>query len=594
MKLRSFTLLVALFCTAIAVVQTTSGSATAAGDEFVAITPSRVLDTRDGTGGKEGKLGPDSTFTLQVAGAGRSVPADAAAVVINITSTRATQPSFVTVSPAGGTRPSTASLNLEPGQPTPNLVIVGIENGSIDIYNSAGETHLVGDVTGYFVGSSGFKPVEPLRFLDTRENIGTTNGLVTAGQTISVRVANRGTVPATAASVVLNVTATKSTLPTFVTMYPTGTERPLAATLNTEPGQDTPNLAIVRVGDDGFVDLYLDKGSSHLIADVMGYFDGSGGFVAADSPTRLLDTRNGTGAPTGKIDAGEQIDLKVAGVGPVPANATAVVLNITSVASTEQSFVTGWPAGESRPLAASLNTEPAQATPNLAVLKIGAGGAVSLYNDVGSTHLVADVAGWYVPQAKTVPLEFFLESGGGEEGDFCFITFCSFGRYDVDTRADLIEVRAFIGNLQSNDVNTYGRLDAPFSPEGENATALLDVDWKSVLSSTFAIGSLSRITVTASLLDDTGPTKGTTRWTQVLVQEELSAELKGIDSLNVNGGVNRAYDLPKLNTSIDYLLRIEVRCRATANVSIGGTDCDADFGVHGVTIDSSSIVYEPS
>ena len=33
--------------------------------------------------------------------------------------------------------------------------------------------------------------------------------------------------------------------------------------------------------------------------------------------------------------------------------------------------------------------------PNLVVVKVGAGGKISLYNAAGSTHVVADVAGWY-------------------------------------------------------------------------------------------------------------------------------------------------------------------------------------------------------
>ena len=44
-------------------------------------------------------------------------------------------------------------------------------------------------------------------------------------------------VPATATGLVLNVTAVGATLPTFLTVYPAGAERPNASSLNPSPGQ---------------------------------------------------------------------------------------------------------------------------------------------------------------------------------------------------------------------------------------------------------------------------------------------------------------------------------------------------------------------
>jgi hypothetical protein len=54
-----------------------------------------------------------------------------------------------------------------------------------------------------------------------------------------------------------------------------------------------------------------------------------------------------------------------------------------------------WPTGEPRPNASSLNTDPGQDTPNLVIAKVGAGGQVSLYNEAGTGHLVADVVGYF-------------------------------------------------------------------------------------------------------------------------------------------------------------------------------------------------------
>ncbi len=113
-------------------------------------------------------------------------------------------------------------------------------------------------------------------------------------------------------------------------------------------------------------------------------------------PARLLDTRDGTGLPAGvphTVGAGQTINLTVTGRGGVSATGvSAVVLNVTATQPSASSYVTVWPKGETRPLASNLNIAANQTIPNLVVAKVGAGGQVSLYNNNGSTHLVADVA----------------------------------------------------------------------------------------------------------------------------------------------------------------------------------------------------------
>jgi len=61
-------------------------------------------------------------------------------------------------------------------------------------------------------------------------------------------------------------------LNTFVTVYPSGTERPLASNLNVTAGQVIPNMVLARVGPDGAVMMYNNGGLIDLVADVVGYF----------------------------------------------------------------------------------------------------------------------------------------------------------------------------------------------------------------------------------------------------------------------------------------------------------------------------------
>lgn len=120
----------------------------------------------------------------------------------------------------------------------------------------------------------------------------------------------------------------------------------------------------------------------------------------AVSPYRILDTRLGigTGGAVGPLGAGSSIDVQIAGVGPVPANAVGVVLNLTSNEATESGYVTAWPSGEERPTASVLNVTPGIDLPNMVTLALG-GGKVSLFNFTGSVHLIADVAAYLIPAA---------------------------------------------------------------------------------------------------------------------------------------------------------------------------------------------------
>ena len=113
-------------------------------------------------------------------------------------------------------------------------------------------------------------------------------------------------------------------------------------------------------------------------------------------PSRILDTRSGNGAPATKVGQGATLDLQVTGRGGVPAaGVSAVVMNVTVTEPSAGSFLTAWPTGSGRPDASNLNYVAGQTVPNLVVAKVGTGGKVSLFNLAGSTHVIADVVGWY-------------------------------------------------------------------------------------------------------------------------------------------------------------------------------------------------------
>jgi len=176
------------------------------------------------------------------------------------------------------------------------------------------------------------------------------------------------------------------------------------------PGQTVPNRVIVKVGSlnstPGWVSFYNPAGSTHVIADIGGWFSDATNLAATGSrfvgvtPARILDTRNGTGGFSTPLGQGQTIAATVAGLGGVPAmNAaippSAVVLNVTVTNTTAGSFLTVWPDGATRPNASDLNWVSGLTVPNLVVVKVGTGGKIDLYNPAGSTDVIIDVVGWY-------------------------------------------------------------------------------------------------------------------------------------------------------------------------------------------------------
>jgi hypothetical protein len=126
--------------------------------------------------------------------------------------------------------------------------------------------------------------------------------------------------------------------------------------------------------------------------------NGAGAGFTSMTPKRLLDSRAGTkvGAFSSPWSGGVTRDVQVAGGSSgVPADAVAVALNVTVTGTTGASFLTVWPKGQARPLASSLNWAPGWTVPNAVTVKVGSGGMVSLYNDVGAVDVVVDVVGYY-------------------------------------------------------------------------------------------------------------------------------------------------------------------------------------------------------
>jgi hypothetical protein len=198
------------------------------------------------------------------------------AVVLNLTVTNPTLSSYLTAYPTGASQPLASNINFVAGQTIANRAVVKVSSsGQVNIFNFQGSVDVVADVSGWFTDgtdpqASGtvFTPLTPSRILDTRSS-----AAVGSGGTIVLQVSGQGGVPATGAvAAVLNVTVTDTTAPSYLTVWPDATSRPLASDINWVAGQTNPNLAIAKLGSNGKVDIYNFSGSTDVVVDVMGWY----------------------------------------------------------------------------------------------------------------------------------------------------------------------------------------------------------------------------------------------------------------------------------------------------------------------------------
>jgi hypothetical protein len=380
-----------------------------AGTRFTAVDPVRVLDTRTGLGARAGAVRAGGHLDLQVAGSG-VVPADATAVVLNVTAVRPSAATDVRVYPTPVTAspvPTVSNLNLAAGETRANAVTVAVgDAGRVRLRNSRGGVTLLADLAGWYApgAASGFTPADPVRLLDTRIALGAAAGApVPGGGAVELQVAGTAGVPATATAVALTVTAVGASAPTDIRVSPGGgdpTAVPAVSSVNAAPGAPVPNLVVVKTGPGGTVRLRNTAGQVHLLADLAGWYGPDGSLFRAVAPARVLDTRRSFGVPPGtpqRLGPGQTTTLTLRGGASVPRTSTPVVLNVTGVEASAPTDVRVWPATlPAAPVVSNLNLGRGQTAADAVVVKTGEG-TLRLRNAAGSVALVADAFGWFGP-----------------------------------------------------------------------------------------------------------------------------------------------------------------------------------------------------
>ena len=121
-----------------------------------------------------------------------------------------------------------------------------------------------------------FVPLSPARLLETRPGNVTFDGQQqgegprAAGSITEVQITGRSIVPDGATAVVLNVTATGTKAPGFLTVFPCGQTTPTASNLNYGNNTTIANAVTTKLGTSGKICIYTSA-ETNLITDINGY-----------------------------------------------------------------------------------------------------------------------------------------------------------------------------------------------------------------------------------------------------------------------------------------------------------------------------------
>lgn len=366
---------------------------------FVGRIPERIADTRS--------TGSVPAGCWVRVGLPTSVPGDASAVALTVTSDRAVRPGYLTVHPCGRGLPEFSNVNVRPEGPTSNFAIVEVDATREVCVFSSGGTDVIVDLVGHVgPGGSTFHEDEPRRVLDTREaslRPSTVDSPVAPRQVVRVDRSRLG-VPVGATAVLVNLTVTRATGPGFLTAYPCTDARPATSNVNYDRGADRANTSIVALASSGGAEaafcVELEPAAADVIVDVVGWLGGPDGLEFRAGTTRLADSRDGTGGWSGPgwggpapFEAGETRSIRPDTAVAFPDGTRVAVLGVLSTRAEQPGFLQARPCGNTAEVS-SLNFVTGVDIANFVAVPLADDGTVCITASA-RTDVVVDLVGGF-------------------------------------------------------------------------------------------------------------------------------------------------------------------------------------------------------
>ena len=427
------------------------GAPLGAGGEFHSLTPERIFSSREQPLDVE-PFGPKPTnpvsspqdFHVPLLGQGDVPNEHVLAVAVNVTIAGPTQPGHLRAFPKGGTATRTSIANFDAGQTVANSVILRPgDDGAVTfrlVTGSEGVADVLVDVTGWWstdahaTRGARVEAITPFRvFNSTTDAGGNLVGPAVARVNIRGAAGIESAVPddPSVVGVILNLTSQNvfpGSLSTHLSVVPdsfdpnVSEEWPRTSNLNVAVGQTRANSVIVPVGAaDGDVHVFLRRGESRVVVDVVGYLQvreddsRAGRVIPLISPFRAFNTREAAffdqplgpkSAEVWSFDAFVN-DVKI-GDDPAGAqqglfgNLTAVGLERQYSWAKTESYLTSYPAGAAGeneckpvPTVSNVNFPEAEAVPNLILMGYGGDAdnpnRVCVFNNQGYIDYILDV-----------------------------------------------------------------------------------------------------------------------------------------------------------------------------------------------------------
>lgn len=253
------------------------------------------------------------------------------------------------------------------------------------------------------VGAQNLVLIPPCRVADTREaSMAPGFGPPALAAGVARNFDIRGSscvIPPDTKAFSLNITVVPKGPLGYLTIWPTGQNRPFVSTLNSVDGRVKANAALLLEGAGGISVMATD--ATELIIDINGVFVDTYTNPEALAfypvqPCRTADTRSAIGPLGGPaLEPGtvRSFPIQKANCG-IPAWALGYSLNVTAVPSGPLGHITMWGTGRPQPLVSTLNAPTGAVVANAAIVPAGDNSEITVFSQ-GRTHLVLDINGYF-------------------------------------------------------------------------------------------------------------------------------------------------------------------------------------------------------